>query len=72
MTVFLVAASLVVALPLAAAFSPTLCRYLAAALLTHADTVESARRMRSESWRRYLYVMQLETGREQPRSEART
>lgn len=64
MTVFLILAALVAALPLTAAFSPTLCRYLAAALLTHADTVESARRMRSESWRRYLDVMKLETGRE--------
>jgi hypothetical protein len=61
MTVFLMLASMVVAVPLAAAFSPTLCRYLAAALLTHADTVESARRMRAESWRRYLGVMRLES-----------
>ncbi len=69
MTVFLIVASLVVALPVAAAFSPTLCRYLAAALLTHADTVESARRMRAASWRRYLDVMNLEAGREQPHAD---
>lgn len=60
MSFVLMLAALVLALPMAAAFSPTLCRYLAAALLTHADTVESARRMRAESWRRYLDVMRLE------------
>lgn len=69
MTVFLILASLVLALPLAAAFSPILCRYLAAALLTHADTVESSRRLRAESWRQYLDVMKLETGRRQHRAD---
>lgn len=52
-SILTLAGAAAVVLSLSAAASPAICRLMAAALLTHAETMEAARDYRRRAWSRH-------------------